>query len=79
MCSSHCPVKYWLVNEDLGQQKSESLTGKQALKLEQICAIIMKFSDKVYFSPRQRYFAYIIILILGNTDVFIKVKFSLPC
>lgn len=79
MCSSHCHVKYWLVNEDLGQQKSESLTGKQALKLEQICAIIMKFSDKVYFSPRQRYFAYIIVLILGNTDVFIKVKFSLSC
>lgn len=79
MCSSHYHVKYWLVNEDLGQQKSESLTGKQALKLEQICAIIMKFRDKVYFSPTQRYFAYIIVLILGNTDVFIKVKFSLSC
>lgn len=72
MCSSHCHVKYRLANEDLGQQKSESLVGKQALKLEQICAIIMKFSDKVYFSPRQRYFAYIFILILGNTDVFIR-------
>lgn len=34
----------------------------------------MEFSDKIYLSPRERYYAYIIILILGNTEVIIKVK-----
>lgn len=54
-------------------KKSKSLTGKQALKLELICAISMEFSDKLLVS-QANIFCIFNILRLGNKDVTIKVK-----